>query len=119
MLFTLIIFFSCKSSKITLTVTDCAVDDITITEDTRVTVQPGSQWTLVTVITVKCAGQAVNDAELKAEFWWPNGEFKSKTNDQGQIRISKRGDGDRPTGETFTITVKGNDGEKPMTFTIQ
>lgn len=113
---TLIIFFSCKSAKIT--VTDCPVADITVTESTRIATQAGSQWTLVTVITVKCKGQVVNGAEIKAEFWWPDSEFIKKTNDQGQITIRKNGSGAKPSGKTFEVTIKGNDGEKPTTFTI-
>ena len=105
--------------KITLSVTDCPVNDISITEDTRVVTQPGNQWTMTNKITVKCNGQAVKDAEIKIEFWWPKGTSKFKTDQNGEVSHRRNGHGSRPTGEKFTVTIKGNDGERPQEFTIQ
>lgn len=120
-LFILPLFYGCPGSKpeITLTVTDCEVDKITITENTRITTQSGNQWSLSTVITVKCDGQVIENAELNVEFWWPNGSYKLKTNAQGEIRKTKRGHGSKPTGEKFKVKIKGNDGDKVKEFTIQ
>lgn len=113
-------FYGCPGSnpKITLTVTDCAVDNITVTENTRITTQAGSQWSLNSTITVKCNGQPVNNAEIKVEFWWPDGTYKLTTNANGVARYTKRGQGSKPSNKTFTVTIKGNDGTKPYDFTI-
>ncbi|MEJ2595224.1 MAG: hypothetical protein P8100_08910 [bacterium] len=115
------IFTGCPDSstpKITLTVTDCNKNDITVTENTNITTQSGNQWSLSTTITVKCSGQPVPNAEIKLEFWWPGGTFKRTTNESGEVRYTKRGHGDKPSNKTFTVTIKGNDGDKDVDFTI-
>ncbi len=115
------IFAGCPDSsspKITLTVTDCNVNNITVTEDTRITTQSGNQWSLRTTITVKCNGTPVPNAEIKLEFWWPGGTFKRTTNENGEVRYTKQGHGDKPSNQTFTVTIKGNDGDKDVDFTI-
>lgn len=118
----LFLFYGCPGSgepKITLTVTDCPVQNITIEENTRVTTQTGNQWTMSTTITVKCNGKPAKNADIKVKFWWPKGTFKLTTNEKGKVRKTKRGQGARPTGEKFTVTIVGSDGEKPQEFTIQ
>ena len=120
-LLSLLIFCGCPGTgtpTITLTVTDCAKADITITDNTRITPQPGNQWSLSTVVTVMCNGQPVKDAEIKFEFWWPGGTFSRKTNSSGKIHYTKKGHGTTPTNKTFTVTIKGNDGEKSQDFSI-
>jgi len=117
----LTIIYGCPGAtpKITLEVTDCAKDDITIVDSSKVSVNGAArQWTLVADITVLCNGQVVNNADLKVEFWWPNGTIQRSTNEKGKITYRKNGQGGRPSGEKFTVTIKGNDGEKEQEFTI-
>ena len=104
--------------KVTLAVTDCAKDDITIVDSTKVTASGGSQWNLVADITVLCNGQRVDSADLKVEFWWPGGTIHRMTNNKGKLVYRKNGHGVKPSGETFDVTIEGNDGSKTVTFTV-
>jgi hypothetical protein len=116
----LFFFYGCPGGnpKITLEVTDCPKDQITITDQTTVRSISGEQWQLTTTITVKCNGQPANKADIKLEFWWPNGTFKKQTNDKGEVRFTKKGQGSKPSGQTFTVTIVGNDGEMTKDFTV-
>lgn len=118
MLLLLPAFYGCPGStpKITLKVTECATDDITITEVSTLTSQAGSQWNFKTVITVKCNGEIVKDAELIADFWFGD-PIKLTTNKNGEINYQKKGQGSKPSGSKFNVTIKGNDGEKTEVFT--
>ena len=111
-------FYGCPGGtpKITLKVTDCSKDDITITEVSTLRSQAGSQWTFRTKITVKCNGQVVKGAELKVKFWFKDA-MKLKTNKDGEINYHKSGQGSKPSGEKFKVTIKGNDGERTEEFT--
>lgn len=118
----LFLMYGCPGSgtpKIVLSVTDCEVDKITIEKKTVTTTQSGRQWNVKATITVKCDGVPVKDADLKLEFWWPNGTFQKKTNSDGQITIRKSGDGAPPYGSKFKVTIKGNDDEKTEEFELE
>lgn len=122
LLFLLGVFSGCPGTgtpTITLTVTDCPFDKITITNLTRVSAVQGRQWRMNAKIAVKCDGQPVQGAELKVEFWWPNGTYKLTTNANGEATYNKTGQGDLPIGEKFKVTIKGNDDEKTEEFEIQ
>ena len=118
----ILLLYGCPGTgtpKIVLSVTDCEVNKITIEKKTLVTTPPGSQWNLKTTIIVKCDGVPVNDAELKVEFWWPNGTFVRKTNSEGKIEFIKNGQGSPPYGSKFKVTIKGNDDEKTEEFELE
>jgi hypothetical protein len=114
-------FYGCPGSgtpKITLTVTDCDPVNITISDSTRVTMRAGSQWILNTEITVKCNGNVVKDAEIKVDFWWPNGTFKLTTDENGKAHYRKTGQGTKPSGKKFQVTINGNGDDKTVEFTV-
>jgi hypothetical protein len=59
----------------------------------------------------------VQNAELKAEFWWPGGTLKMKTGPDGKATYGRTVDAD-PSGSTYTVTINGNDGEKTASYTF-
>lgn len=111
-------FYGCPGGdpKISLEVTDCEKDKITIEHDTKVTPRAGEQWTLRSTITIKCDGVVVPNADIKVEFWWPGGEYKKTTNQDGKAVVTKKGHGDPPRSKKFTVIIIGNDGEREVEF---
>ena len=100
---------------IPLTVTDCAQEDITMTlSGTKRGL--GNNWKIEAAIHVKCSGRDVVNAELKLEFWWPGGTFKRKTGPDG--KYTYRRTSPYPTGNSYQVTLKGNDGEKGKSYTF-
>lgn len=99
---------------LTLTATDCAQEDITMTLSGTKR-GSGSHWKIEAIIQVKCSGSAVENAELKLEFWWPGGTFKRKTRPDGKYTYRRTGLAD-PTGNSYQVTLKGNDGEKDKSY---
>lgn len=100
---------------ITLTVTDCATGDITMTLSGTEAAAAGNQWRITATIEVKCSGAPVPNAELKAEFWWPGGTLKLVTGQDGKATHSRMLHAD-PSGSTYTVTIKGNNGEKVESY---
>ena len=70
------------------------------------------------IITIKCDGDVVPNAEIKVEFWWPNGTYKKTTGQTGKTMVIRKGDGDPPKGEKFTVTIEGNNGEKNVNLDV-
>lgn len=108
---------SSNQPTITLTVTDCAGDNITMTATGSKTQGTGNRWQVTATIDVKCSGAPVPNAELKAEFWWPGGTLKLTTGPDGKATYRRTVDAD-PTGNAYTVTIKANDGEKPASYTF-
>ena len=73
----------------------------------------GSNWKIEAAIHVKCSGRDVENAELKLEFWWPGGTFKRQTGPDGKYTCLAD-----PTGNSYQVTLKGNDGEKGKSYTF-
>ena len=102
----------------TSTVTDCDVADITMTAGGTKTAVGGNQWRLVATVDVKCNGVAVKNAELKAEFWWPGGTLTMKTlPPNGRATYTRNLHAD-PAGESYSVTIRGRDGNKQASFTF-
>lgn len=103
---------------VTLTATDCPVDDISITATTVVT---GSKpnFTVTVNVTVTCAGNALPNAELKVEWWF--GTIVKITTDATGKATARRGNiWADPRGQKVTITIVGaDDEEKTVEVTVQ
>ncbi|MDJ0741452.1 MAG: hypothetical protein QNJ91_17205 [Gammaproteobacteria bacterium] len=103
---------------ITLTVTDCDVADITMTAGGTQTAVGGNQWRPVATVDVKCNGVAVNNAELKAEFWWPGGTLTMKTlPPNGRATYTRKLHAD-PADESYKVTIRGRGGDRQASLTF-
>jgi len=103
---------------IILEVTDCPADDITMSVTSSKTSSSGNQWNIRVIVEVKCAGKIVPNAELKMKFWWPGEAFKLKTGPDGKTMYRRRVAAD-PTGNTYSVTIRGNDTERSESYRFQ
>ena len=98
---------------VTLKVTDCAVANIAMTPNARVTGST-NRWTVHLSVTVTCNGAPVNNAEIKVKYPWIPA-FKIETDVNGTASVTRvTTQYDRPTG-SVNVTIEGNDGSKPGT----
>ena len=104
--------------EIILEATNCPADDITISVASSKTSSSGSQWNMRVIVEVKCAGKIVPNAELKMKFWWPGNAFKLKTGPDGKVMYRRRLAAN-PTGNIFSITIRGHDTERSESYTFQ
>ena len=68
-----------------------------------------SRTVTTATITVTCAGEPVNNAELSVDFWTVRTTVGS-TNEEGKLTVSQVTSLDT-TGLEVTVTVEGSDGE--------
>jgi len=92
-------------SEVMLLSTNCAAKDIAINENSTVTYPIESFWQLNTVLTIKCQGKSVENAEVSVKLWWPFGEYKVVTDEFGQAQIIEHGQGVNPIGKQITVTL--------------
>jgi len=92
-------------SEVMLLSTNCAAKDIVIDEKSEVTYPIESFWQLNTVLTVKCQGKSVENAEVSVKLWQPFGEYKVVTDEFGKAQIIERGQGENPTGKQITVIL--------------
>lgn len=120
-LFLTVLLSGCGDSsqpEIILEATNCPADDITISVASSKTSSSGSQWNMRVIVEVKCAGKIMPNAELKMKFWWPGNEFKLKTGPDGKVMYRRRVAAN-PTGNTYSITIRGHDTERSESYTFQ
>ena len=99
---------------ITLTAIDCPVEDIQLSVVVTKRRDPSRTVTTAT-ITVTCADEAVNNAELSVSFWGVRTRVGS-TNEEGKLTVSQVTSVDT-TGLEVTVTVEGSDGESEVVVT--
>lgn len=107
--------------KVTLTVTNCPKESISITFSDSLTMKDsGTPYIVQAVVTIRCNGEPVNGAEIKVEWPWLSNDkpMKVNTDADGKYSIKKDNLGSDPTGQTIEVTIKGSDGEKTATLTI-
>ena len=126
LLVTIIVMSSCSSDNgipvpievipdITLTVTDCPTEHITVTPTVKVRQQSSGVWIVEITVNIKCMGEVVDQAELKLDYSWLSKDFKIKTNENGDAKGRQRiASSVKPTG-SITITIEGSDGEEEQT----
>jgi len=107
----LMLAFGCGDDQpvITVTAIDCPIEDIELTA--TITKRRGPSQTVTTAtVTVKCAGEPVNEAQINVNFW---GLFTrtATTNAEGQASASQVTHADT-SGLEVTVTVVGQDGEQ-------
>lgn len=102
---------------ITLTATDCPVDDIKITATATKSGNKPNFAVKITVV-VTCNDNPLSEAELKVE-WWVGPAVKIKTDQDGKASASKGRIWADPSGETVEVTIEGSDDTKTVTVTIK
>jgi len=93
------------SSKVMLLSTNCEAKNIEIDEKSKVTYPIESFWKLNTVLTIKCQGKSVENAEVSVKLWRPFDEQKVMTDEFGQAQIIEYGQGVNPIGKQITVTL--------------
>ncbi|WP_265198412.1 hypothetical protein [Aureitalea sp. L0-47] len=100
--------------ELTLKVTNCSVENIGIVPEVKVLGGAG-RWTVEVNVNITCMGEPVNEAELKVKWGWIERAVKIETDEEGKARARRKVTSTaRPSGKV-TITIEGDDGEKPVT----
>ena len=117
---TLLLLSACRSSEpepvVMLAATECYVPKIEMTVEGSVTSGRDTRWTIVGDIDVKCSGSPIPNADLKVTFWWPGSTTALKTGPNGKARFQRIVQ-ENPKGHAYTVTIKGQDGEKEASHT--
>jgi len=107
------------NSEVMLLSINCAAEDIAIDENSKVTYPIESFWQLNTVVTIKCQGKLVENAEVSVKLWWPFGEYKVLTDKFGQAQIIEHGQGVNPIGKQITVKLMAEGGIVKKEFMIK
>lgn len=105
------------SPTITLTATDCPVDDIKITATATKSGNKPNFAVKITVV-VTCNDNPLSEAELKVT-WWIGPAVKVKTDQDGKATASKGRIWADPSGQTVKVTIEGSDDTKTVTVTVE
>ncbi len=102
---------------ITLTATDCLVDDIKITATATKSGRKPNFTVKITVV-VTCNGNPLPNAQLKVE-WWIGPAVRVTTDKDGKASASKGRIWADPSGQTVELTIEGSDDTKTVKVTVK